>query len=62
MGRKQDSGQESTMIELLRDLLILELMKVGVSSHDIRKIVRCDLNRVTRTPKLLKGIGSSDPT
>lgn len=62
MGRKQDSGQESTMIELLRDLLILELMKVGVSSHDIRKIVRCDLNRVTRTTKLLKGIGSSDPT
>jgi len=33
--------------ELLRDLLILELAKEGVPQLEIRKIVKCGVNRVS---------------
>ncbi len=34
--------------ELLKDLLILELAKAGVTQRQIRKALNCDANRVTR--------------
>jgi hypothetical protein len=49
--KKQQSDQTS---ELLRDLLIVELAKVGVSQPQIRKIVGCDMHRVSRIARHLK--------
>lgn len=46
--------QKDTTEELLRDLLILELSKARVPQQEIRKIVRCDIGRVTRIAKALK--------
>lgn len=40
--------------ELLKDMFIAELAIAGVSQRDIAKVVRIDLNRVTRIAKLLK--------
>jgi hypothetical protein len=56
MAQKQTKGNDDPTVELLRDLLIVELVKVGVSRQDIRKIVRCDLNRITRTARHLKNL------
>ncbi len=56
MAIKQPKDQDDATVELLRDLLIVELVKVGVSRQNIRKIIRCDLNRVTRTARYLKNL------
>ena len=40
--------------ELLKDMFIAELAIAGVSQRDIAKVVRIDLNRVTRIAKSLK--------
>lgn len=53
---KQDNNQDDAVTELLKDLLIVELVKAGVSRQNIRKIIHCDLNRITRTAKYLKVI------
>jgi hypothetical protein len=52
-GRKQKAKSDPT-VELLKDLLITQLCTVGVLPHDIRKIVGCDMNRVTRIVKPIK--------
>jgi hypothetical protein len=39
--------------ELLQDLLILELAQAGVPSHEIRKVVRVQMARVTRIAKCI---------
>ena len=49
---KQQNSGEST--ELLRDLLILELAKAGVPQLEIRKVVGCDVHRVSRIAKVLR--------
>jgi hypothetical protein len=54
MAQKEPKKQDDPTVELLRDLLIVELVKAGVSRQNIRKIVRCDFNRVTRTARYLK--------
>ena len=46
--------QKDTTEELLRDLLIVELGKAGVPQQEIRKIVRCSLNRVNSIVKVLR--------
>jgi hypothetical protein len=47
--KKSEGSFDSLKIEhLLRDLLITSLAGVGVKGGDIRKIVGCDMNRVTR--------------
>jgi len=51
------NDKEELTIELLRDLLIVQLIALGVPQQSIRAIVRCDLNRVTRTAKHLKKVG-----
>ena len=45
---------KDTTEELLRDLLIVELGKAGVPQQEIRKIVRCSLNRVNSIVKVLR--------
>lgn len=40
--------------ELLKDMFIGQLAIAGVSQRDIAKVVRIDLNRVTRIAKCLK--------
>lgn len=54
MARKQNNRQRDTTAELLKDLLILELAKAGVQQIEIRKIVGCDILRVSRIAKVLK--------
>ena len=39
--------------ELLRDLLIVELAKARVPQSEIRKLVGCDMYRVSRIAKVL---------
>ena len=52
--RKQNQGKDDPTPELLRDLLIVELAKAGVQQQEIRKIVGCDIQRVTKIAKVLK--------
>jgi len=49
MKKETDGSVTSVKIEgFLRDLLITSLATAGVNGGDIRKIVGCDTNRVTR--------------
>jgi len=52
--RKRNQEQGDPTPELLRDLLIVELAKAGVQQLDIRKIVGCDIHRVSKIAKVLK--------
>jgi len=40
--------------ELLKNLLIVQMALEGVPHHDIRKIARCSMNRVTEIAGLLE--------
>jgi len=53
MATKKQQQADQTNV-LLRDLLIVELAKVGVSQPQIRKIVGCDMHRVSRIARHLK--------
>jgi len=48
---KKDSSPEKATNDLLRDLLITELGRAGVRQAEIRKIVGCDMGRVSRIVK-----------
>lgn len=48
---KTKSGDTDRVAELLKDLLITELGRAGVPQPEIRKIVGCDMNRVSRIVK-----------
>jgi len=52
MATKRRSSDETT--ELLRTMLIVQLGLAGVGQRQIREVVGCDLNRVTKTLKALK--------
>lgn len=45
--------EDSEQIELIRTLVIAQLALAGVPGHDIRKIVKCGLARVTQVIKHL---------
>lgn len=45
------SGENDRLAELLRDILITELGRAGVPQPAIRKIVGCDMHRVSRIVK-----------
>jgi hypothetical protein len=54
---KKPSSIEELLVaqsELLKDMFIAELAIAGVAQRDIAKVVRIDLNRVTRIAKSLK--------
>ncbi len=44
-------------LELLQDMFIVMLVNASVPKHSVRRIVKVDLNRVTRIGKLLKASG-----
>ena len=52
MARKPKRGDDAT--ELLKDILIVQLGMAGVRQQDIRTIVGCDINRVSRIVRHLK--------
>jgi hypothetical protein len=54
MGRKKQSTETGGSTELLRDLLIIELAKAGVPQLEIRKIVGCDIHKVSRIARHIK--------
>lgn len=48
---KPKASENDRVSELLKDLLITELGRAGVPQPEIRKIVGCDMNRVSRIVK-----------
>ena len=52
--KKRNQEQSDPTPELLRNLLIVELAQAGVQQLDIRKIVGCDMHRVSKIAKVLK--------
>jgi len=48
MSKKRTTEGHDSTSELLRDLLITSLGRAGVPQVEIRKIVGCDMNRVSR--------------
>jgi len=47
-------AKEQTTDDLLRDMLIVQLLLAGVGQHQIRQIVGVDIHRVSRIGKLMK--------
>ncbi|HLY62564.1 MAG TPA: hypothetical protein VKV95_17620 [Terriglobia bacterium] len=54
MPTKNENKQTDSNTELLKDLLITELAKVGVPQLEIRKIVGCDIYKVSRIARYIK--------
>lgn len=52
MPTRQGANDETT--ELLRKMLIVQLGLAGIGQRQIREVVGCDMNRVTKTLKALK--------
>lgn len=52
--KKKTQKRQADAAELLTDLLIVELAKAGVPQLEIRKVVGCDVHRVSRIAKVLK--------
>jgi len=48
---KVKSAGDERVAELLKDLLITQLGRAGVPQVEIRNIVGCDMNRVSRIVK-----------
>jgi hypothetical protein len=55
--KKNSKPENGEVTELLKDLLITSLGAAGVKQTEIRKIVGCDMNRVSR---IVKHIGKAD--
>ena len=55
--KKSEASVERATVELLKDLLIVELGKASVPQLEIRKIVGCDIYRVSRIVRHLKKEG-----
>jgi hypothetical protein len=51
MNKAKSISENGKVEDLLRDLLITSLSTAGVKVTEIRKIVGCDMNRVTRIVK-----------
>jgi Trp operon repressor len=54
MPPKRQHTQTDSSTEVLKDLLITELAKADVPQREIRKIVGCDIHRVTRIARHVK--------
>jgi hypothetical protein len=56
MVAKKSNGMAKAMdsSELLRDLLILGLLRSGAPQLEVRKLVGCSIDRVNRIAKVLK--------
>ena len=53
MARKS-TRSEGDATEILKDILIVQLGMAGVRQQDIRSIVGCDINRVSRIVRHIK--------
>lgn len=54
MAPRKQKTQADPNTELLQNLLIVELAKAGVSQPAIRKILGCDMHRVSRIARHFK--------
>jgi hypothetical protein len=54
MALKKQRPEADPNTELLQNLLIVELAKAGVSQPAIRKILGCDMHRVSRIARHFK--------
>ncbi len=55
MGRSQKRQRKmDTTVEVLKDILITQLGIAGVPQQNIRKIVGCDINRVSAIVRHVK--------
>ena len=55
MGKSQKRQQKvATTVEVLKDILITQLGIAGVPQQNIRKIVGCDINRVSAIVRHVK--------
>lgn len=54
MPAKKQQTQIDANTELLRDLLITELAKADVPQLEIRRIVGCDIHKVSRIAKHIR--------
>jgi hypothetical protein len=52
MARARD--RQASVEELLRDMMIVQLLLAGIGQHQIRQIVGVDIHRVSRIGKLMK--------
>lgn len=58
MRKARAESEKDKVADILRDLLITSLGTAGVKQAEIRKIVGCDINRVSRIVKHIeKGFG-----
>lgn len=57
MPTKKQSEEAEGSTELLRDRLITELAKAGVPQPEFRKIVGCDIHKVSRIARQIKQEG-----
>ena len=55
--KKKTTKRQVDVAELLTDLLIVELAKAGVPQLEIRKVVGCDVHRVSRIARYFKQAG-----
>ena len=55
--KKSEGAGDRAAVEILKDLLIVELGKASVPQLEIRKIVGCDIHRVSRIVRHLKKDG-----
>lgn len=46
--------RQDSVEELLRDMMIVQLLLAGIGQHQIRQIVGVDIHRVSRIGKLMK--------
>jgi len=54
MARASDDARGDDQVRLLEDLLIVQLAMAWVPQREIRKIVGCDMNRVTAIARHVK--------
>ena len=61
MGKSRNRQRKvDTTIEVLKDILITQLGIAGVPQQDIRKIVGCDINRVSAIVRHVKAAKRSE--
>lgn len=46
--------KEQSVQDVLRDLIIVQLVLAGIGQHQIREVAGVDIHRVSRIAKLLK--------
>lgn len=61
MKKKKQKMEREPAEEVLQALLIVELAKAKVPQQEIRRIVGCQMQRVSDIARFFKGKGAKDP-